>query len=269
MEPSVSKETALITGPSSGLGMDFARLFAADGSDLILVSRNAQKLDALAEELRAAHGVTVHVLPTDLSQPGSSQQVFEAVNALGLTVDALVNNAGFGHLAKFEKVSSEIYARNIQVNVSALTELTRLFLPGMLERRRGRILNVASTASFQPGPNAAVYFATKAYVRFFSEALSEELRGSGVTATALCPGPTKTGFGELAHMETSPLFRFAVESAPVARAGYRAMRSGRTTLVTGFGNKLLAFSSRIFPAWVVRKVTKALMSGPGLKEERK
>jgi short-subunit dehydrogenase len=262
------QETALITGPSSGLGMEFARLFAADGSNLILVSRNTAKLETLASELSTAHQVEVHVLPQDLSAPGASQRVFDAVQSRGLQVDVLVNNAGFGHLAKFEKIAVDEYARNIQCNVSAVTELTRLFLPGMLERRSGRILNVASTASFQPGPNAAVYFATKAYVRYLSEALSEELRGSGVTVTALCPGPTKTGFGELAHMETAPLFRFAVDAAPVARAGYRALRAGRTTIITGLGNKLLALSSKVFPGWIVRKVTMALMSGPGLKERR-
>jgi short-subunit dehydrogenase len=266
LESIVPKETALITGPSSGLGMEFARLFAADGSDLILVSRNQQKLEALAAELRQGHGVNVHVLPHDLSVPGSSQRVYDDVASRGLTVDVLVNNAGFGHLAKFEKIPVEVYAQNIQVNISAVTELTRLYLPGMIERKRGKILNVASTASFQPGPNAAVYFASKAYVRYFSEALSEELRGSGVTVTAFCPGPTKTGFGELAHMETAPLFRFAAESAPVARAGYQAMRSGRTTIVTGLGNKVLALNSKIFPGWIVRKVTMALMSGKGLKD---
>lgn len=258
----MAKETALITGPSSGLGMDFARLFAADGSDLILVSRNQEKLEALATELRAGHGVAVHVIPQDLSLTGASQRVFDAVTALGLTVDVLVNNAGYGFLSHFEDVTAQTYAENILVNVSAVTELTRLFLPGMLEHKRGSILNVASTASFQPGPNAAVYFATKAYVRSLSEALSEELSGTGVTVTALCPGPTQTNFGERAHMNAAPLFRYAVPSAPVARAGYRAMRAGRTTLVTGLGNKLLTLNAKLLPGWIVRKVTKWLMGVP-------
>ncbi|MCA9052762.1 MAG: SDR family oxidoreductase, partial [Planctomycetaceae bacterium] len=179
-EHRVAQETALITGPSSGLGMDLARLFAADGSNLILVSRNADKLEALATELRAGHGINVHVIPRDLSVPGSSRELFDEVTSRGLQVDVLVNNAGFGHLAKFQDIPLDTYTGNIQLNVTAVTELTHLFLPAMLERQRGRILNIGSTASFQPGPNAAVYFATKAYVRFFSEALAEELRGSGV-----------------------------------------------------------------------------------------
>lgn len=256
------QETALITGPSSGIGMELARLFAADGSQLILVSRNAAKLEALATELREGHKITVHVLPTDLSLPGAAQQVFDAVTKLGLTVDVLVNNAGFGHHAKFQDVPLATYTENIQVNVTALTELTHLCLPGMLARRLGRILNVGSTASFQPGPNAAVYFATKAYVRFFSEALSEELRGSGVTVTCLCPGPTKTGFGERSAMDQAPLFKTSMDAGAVARAGYRAMRSGRTRIITGLGNWLLAFSSKLSPDWIVRKVTQGLMALP-------
>ncbi len=261
------QETALITGPSSGIGKELARLFAADGSALILCSRNVEKLNALATELREGHGVPVTVIAKDLSQPGASQSLFDEINRAGLQVDVLVNNAGFGHLAKFQDVPVATYTANLELNVVALTELTRLFLPAMLERRHGRILNVASTASFQPGPNAAVYFATKAYVRSFSEAIAEELRGSGVTVTCLCPGPTKTEFGELSHMESGPLFRFPMQAAPVARAGYQAMRRGRTTIITGLGNKLLALNSKLMPGWIVRKVVMALQPVPPAEDE--
>lgn len=258
----MATEVALITGPSSGIGMELARLFAADGSELILASRNVEKLEALATELRAGHQVTVHVIPTDLSRPGAAQQLYDEVQRRGLSIDVLVNNAGFGHLARFQDVPLETYTGNLQVNVTAVTELMRLCLPGMLARNRGRILNVASTASFQPGPHAAVYFATKAYVRFLSEAVSEELRGTKVTVTALCPGPTRTEFVGKAEMEDSPLFRSLMDAATVARQGYRAMRGGQTRIITGWGNKLLAYTSKISPDWIVRKVTRALMGRP-------
>lgn len=258
----MGQETALITGPSSGIGMELARLFAADGSQLIFASRNVEKLELLASELRSGHGVTVHVIPTDLSVPGASRKLYDEVQSRNLAVDVLVNNAGFGHLAKFQDIPLETYTQNLQVNVAAVTELTRLFLPAMLERRRGAILNVGSTASFQPGPHAAVYFATKAYVRFLSEALSEELRGSGVTATCLCPGPTQTEFVGKADMDQAPLFRSLMDAATVARIGYRALRGGKTRVITGLGNKLLAYSSKVSPDWIVRRVTQALMGKP-------
>ncbi|MCA9057211.1 MAG: SDR family oxidoreductase [Planctomycetaceae bacterium] len=258
----MSQETTLVTGPSSGIGRELARLFAADGSQLILASRDEAKLNDLANELREGPGVTVHVLPTDLSLPGASQQLFDRVAQLGLDVDVLVNNAGFGHLSRFWELPVETYTANLQVNVTAVTELTRLFLPSMLERGQGRILNVGSTASFQPGPNAAVYFATKAYVRFFSEALTEELRGTGVTVTCLCPGPTKTEFVTKADMQSAPLFQSLMDASTVARAGYRAMRHGKTRIITGWGNKLLAYSSKVSPDWIVRRVTQMLIALP-------
>lgn len=256
------RETALITGASSGLGWELARLFAADGSDLILTARRVERLEALAAELRAGHGVHVRVIGLDLSRPGAARELFQQATADGAAVDVLVNNAGFGKLARFQDLPLETYTAMLELNVAALTELTRLFLPPMLARRRGAILNVASTASFQPGPHAAVYYASKAYVRSFSEALAEELRGSGVTVTALCPGPTKTGFGEDSAMEGTLLFRYAMEAAPVALAGYRALRRGRTVVITGLGNQLLALSSKLSPAWVVRKVVKWLQPPP-------
>ncbi|MFV0443696.1 MAG: SDR family NAD(P)-dependent oxidoreductase [Planctomycetaceae bacterium] len=258
----MANEIVLITGPSSGIGKELARLFAADGSELILASRNVEKLESLATELREGHGVTVHVVPSDLSVPGAAQALWNEIQSRGLAVDVLVNNAGFGHLAKFQDLPLETYTANLQVNVTAVTELMRLALPGMLERKRGRILNVASTASFQPGPHAAVYFATKAYVRFLSEAVSEELRGTKVTVTALCPGPTQTAFVDKSDMDKSPLFQSLMDASTVARLGYRAMRSGKTRTITGWGNKLLAYSSKVSPDWIVRKVTQSLMGKP-------
>jgi short-subunit dehydrogenase len=254
----VPQETALITGASSGIGLELAKLFAADGARLILVARSVDKLEQIAAELRARQGADVRVLGKDLSVPGAARELFSEATADGTQIDALVNNAGFGKLARFHEIDVEDYVRMLELNVVALTELTRLCLPGMLERRRGCILNLGSTASFQPGPHAAVYYATKAYVRFLSEALSEELSGTGVTATCLCPGPTETGFGEVSSMQHTLLFRHAMRVEPVARAGYRAMRRGRTTIVTGAGNKLLALSSKFMPGAVVRKVVKAI-----------
>lgn len=252
------QETALITGASSGIGLELARLFAADGATLILVARSVDKLERLATELRERHGVAVQVIGKDLSVPGAPQELYDEIVGAGTAVDALVNNAGFGKLARFHEIDLDDHVDMLELNVVALTQLMRLFLPGMVERGRGSVLNLGSTASFQPGPHAAAYYASKAYVRFLSEAVSEELRGTGVTVTCLCPGPTETGFGAVSSMQDTLLFRHAMRAAPVARAGYRAMRRGRTTIVTGMGNKLLAFSSKLMPAPLVRKVVKAL-----------
>jgi short-subunit dehydrogenase len=253
-----SHETVLITGPSSGIGLELARLFAADRSDLILVARSEDKLQSLANELRTAHGITVDVRVRDLSIPGSAQALFDELERDGRQVDVVVNNAGFGKMARFVDVDADTYARMVELNVATLTLLTRLFLPGMIARGRGGVLNLASTASFQPGPNCAAYYASKAFVRSLSEAIAEELRGTGVTVTALCPGPTKTGFSEVADMDDMLLFKFAMDVQPVALAGYRAFRRGATVKIPGVGNKLLAWSSKVFPSWIVRKVVKAM-----------
>lgn len=251
-------ETVLITGPSSGIGRELAKLFARDGSSLILVSRNVAELNRLRDELTAAHGVDVRVLAKDLSIPGAAAEVFAEATDDGRTIDVLVNNAGFGFMNRFDHIPAKDQVAMLEVNVVALTELTSLVLPGMRERKRGWILNVASTASFQPGPNAAAYYASKAYVRSLSEAIAEELRGSGVTVTCLCPGPTVTGFGARSGMGTTPLFRLAMQAGPVAEAGYRGMRAGRMRVIPGVGNKLLALCSKLFPHFIVRKVVQAL-----------
>lgn len=245
-------ERVLVTGASSGIGRELALQFAMHRNNLVLVARSRDKLEVLAEECRKTFGVQADVICADLSQEAEVRGVFEETERRGLQIDILVNNAGFGDLAHFWDVPADRYMQTIAVNVSALTHLTRLYLPGMRERKRGRILNVASTASFQPGPNVAVYFATKAYVLSLSEALWMELRGSGVTVTCLAPGPTKTGFGELAHIGHTPLFKFTCwEAEPVARIGYEATMKGKSLVIPGFINKVLAFSSRLWPRkWV-------------------
>ena len=253
-------EIALITGASSGIGEELAELFARDKSSLILVARSQDKLQALADRLSKTHGIQTLVLPCDLSRPDAPQTLFDAVTAAGWTVDCLVNNAGFGGMGYFEEIPLAEMNDMLQVNVVALSQLTRLFQPGMVARKRGRILNVASTAAFQPGPNAAVYYASKAYVRYFSEGLQTELAGTGVTVTCLAPGPTRTKFAEVARMEQTPAFQWnsmAVE--PVARAGYHGFRAGRTMVVPGLFNKVLQWSSKMSHWGIVKQVMKRIM----------
>src|ERR1051325_10241434 len=187
-------QTALITGASSGFGMEYAKLFAKDRHDVVLVARRRDRLEALAAELSKDHGVKAHVVAADLAKPGGAQQVIDEVRRLGLQIDFLVNNAGFATHGPFWQNDAAREAEEVQVNVTALVTLTRAFLPGMVERRRGRILNIGSTAGFPPGPFMAVYYATKAFVNSFSEALAYELRGTGVTSTVSCPGATDTEF---------------------------------------------------------------------------
>jgi len=190
--------TALVTGASSGIGLELARLFAGDGHDLVLVARSEGRLREIGEQLETAHGITATVVASDLSKPNAARDLVEALRAALIEIDVLVNNAGFGLSGAFIDNDPRTQLDMLQVNVVALTELTRLLLPPMVARRSGRILNVASTAAFAPGPLAAVYGATKAYVLSFSEAIGEELRHSGVTVTALCPGPTQSGFSAAA-----------------------------------------------------------------------
>ncbi|HUR83633.1 MAG TPA: SDR family oxidoreductase [Thermoanaerobaculia bacterium] len=250
------KLTALITGASSGIGLDLARLFAEDGHDVVLVARSGEKLRALASELSSKHDVQATVIVADLSKPDAARGVFVA----SPPVDILVNNAGHGTTGKFAETSIDAELDMIQVNVTALTHLTKLFLPHMLDRKRGRILNVASTAAFQPGPLMSVYYATKAYVLSFSEAIAEELGGTGVTVTALCPGPTATGFQAKANMSSEALLKVMkpVSSMEVARAGYRGMMRGQRIVIPGIKNKLGVEVLRISPRRVVTRVVRAL-----------
>ena len=255
-------ETALITGASSGIGLELARLLAQNGYGLILVARTAQRLEELGAQLRAEFQVEVAVLPADLSVAGAAQQLFAQIDERGLSVDVLVNNAGFATYGLFRETDLAIEVQEIELNVVSLTVLTKLCLPGMLSRGRGRVLNVASTAAFQPGPLMSVYFATKAYVLSFSEALSEELEGTGVTVTALCPGPTVTGFRDRAEMQSSKLFRQrrVMPAAKVAATGYAGMLAGKRIVIPGWQNKLLAQAVRISPRALVTKLVRGMQA---------
>jgi uncharacterized protein len=253
----MSVETVLVTGASSGIGLELARCFAADGCRLALVARKGNALEALATELRKVHKIQAQVVTADLGQADSPARLLAHLQHAGLKVDVLVNNAGFGAQGKFAELPLGRQLEMLQVNITSLTHLTGLLLPGMIERRRGGVLNVASTASFQPGPGMGVYYATKAYVLSFTEALAEEVAGKGVTITAVCPGPTSTNFGAAANMRTlGAVKKFSMSAEAVARIGHRAFRRGKVVAVTGFRNQLPAFLVRLFPRALVRKVTK-------------
>ncbi|PNY82140.1 SDR family NAD(P)-dependent oxidoreductase [Deinococcus koreensis] len=244
--------TALITGASGGIGEEIARQLAARGAHLILVARSEDKLQALAQELSAQHGVQSHVIALDLTRPEAGAELEREIAARGLQVDILVNNAGFGGFSEFWEQDAGEIGRMIAVNIAALTDLTRRFLPGMVQRGRGRVLNVASTAAFMPGPMMAVYYATKAYVLSFSEAVNEELRGRGVGVSALCPGPVETGFQAAADLNQSKLLsgpnRVAMLSAAqVAQIGVDAMLRGQAVAVAGRINQLQVLAPRFLP----------------------
>ena len=255
----MSVETVLVTGASSGIGLELAKCFAADGCRLVLVARKGSVLETLATELRKAHKIQAQVITADLSQPESPARLLAHLYSAGLKVDVLVNNAGFGAQGKFVELPLARQLEMLQVNITTLTHLTGLLLPGMVERRRGGILSVASTAAFQPGPGMAIYYATKAYVLSFTEALAEELAGTGLTVTAVCPGPTTTNFGAAANMRTLGLVKKVSMSArAVAVLGHRAYRQRRVVAITGLRNQIPAFLTRLFPRAAVRKTTKRL-----------
>jgi short-subunit dehydrogenase len=244
----------LITGANRGIGLELARQAAADGHSLILVALDASTLETAADELR--RGVTVHTIAEDLSQPGAAQRVFDRVRTLGAEVDCLMNNAGFGDYGAFSTSDLAKQERMIGVNVTALTALTRLFVPRMLERGRGHVLNVASVTGFIPGPLMSVYFATKHYVLAFSEALIEELRNSGVKVTALCPPPVRTAFSHAAQIvPASYMATTRTTPAEVARYGYRMMKRGKPVAVYSLWYKVLtAFLVRITPRFALRRL---------------
>jgi short-subunit dehydrogenase len=246
---------ALVTGASGGIGEEFARRLAADGYDLALVARSHSRLEEIADSLRQAHGARVDVLAIDLSHPSGPARVLEQLGQHQSRLDVLINNAGYGLAGEFAVAPELEILGQIQLNVAALTQVSRLVLPGMLLRRRGRILNVGSTAAFQPGPRMAVYFATKAFVLSFSEAIAYEVRGSGVSVTCLCPGPVATGFMSRAQLESSRLFRRgAMPVEQCVDAGYRALLRGQTLCIPGMSNKLLVWSERFAPRWVVTRI---------------
>jgi hypothetical protein len=226
----------------------------------VLVARRVERLEELGRELAQRYGVAAHVIAADLGDPASPARILRDVTERRGEVDLLVNGAGLGVHGFFADTPLERELETIRVNVLALTELTKLFLPGMLGRRRGVIVNVASTAAFQPGPLMAVYYATKAYVLSFTEALAEELRGTGVTATALCPGPTVTEFQKHAGIEDTPLFRgpLVSDAATVARAGYEGAMRGKRVVVPGFANRVLGYAARVGPRRLATRIARRL-----------
>ncbi|MEN9800720.1 MAG: short-chain dehydrogenase [Pseudomonadota bacterium] len=253
---------ALVTGGNSGIGLDLARLFARDGHDLVLVARDAGRLEQAAAELRGFK-VNVETCVADLGRPGGLDAVKAALGDRVGKVEVLVNNAGYGLQGAFAETPLEAELGMLQVNVVALTALTKWVLPGMVAARRGRILNVGSTAGFPPGPFMAVYYASKAYVNSLSQALSAELEGTGVTVTVLCPGPVETRFQAQAGMEGSRLMQMraaVLPSAEVAEQGYRAMREGEPLVVPGLVNKLGVFGQRFLPRAAITAMTRRLNS---------
>jgi uncharacterized protein len=246
-------KTALVTGASSGIGLEFAKLLALEGHDLVLIARRREALEDLARELAVKHGIAARVIAKDLANRAFAAEIFAEIETQRITVDILVNDAGVGLHGRFWETDLDRQLAIIDVNITALTALTGLFLPGMVARGRGRIVNVASTAAFQPGPYMAVYYASKAYVLSFSEALAEELAGTGVTATALCPGPTTSGFQEVAGLEDTLLFSgpLVMDAAKVARIGWAGARRGKRVVIPGLANRLMKETVRFSPRRLV------------------
>jgi short-subunit dehydrogenase len=261
MNASTTPRRALITGASGGIGYELAQLFAGDGWNLVLAARNADKLTEISGQLARRYQVAVQTVPIDLTEPGAAARLVEASRRAGEPIGALVNNAGFGIFGPFVGADPEQVRQLIQLNIMALTELTRLLLPEMVSQRSGYVLNVASAAAFQPGPLMAIYYASKAYVLHFTEAIAEEVAPSGVRVTALCPGPTETGFMERASMEDSKLFSSGVMTAKsVAEAGYQGLLRGKRVVIPGFKFKLLTTAVRFAPREWAAKIAMAMQS---------
>ncbi|MDQ2931196.1 MAG: SDR family oxidoreductase [Gemmatimonadota bacterium] len=262
MQNSIPRPLALVTGASSGIGADLARELARHGHDLVLTARRTSELEALATELRAL-GISATVVTKDLSAPGSARSLAAELEAARMQIDVLINNAGFGDVGPFVREEPDRIDAMLELNVAALTALTRAILPGMVARKRGRVMLVSSVGAFQPGPNMATYCATKAYVLSLGEAIARELRGTGVTLTTLCPGATLTGWAAASGAEALPLFTSTLvpkmTSAEVARAGYAAMMRGKPVLVTGALNRIVALGGRIFPRFIVYPASKLML----------
>jgi short-subunit dehydrogenase len=258
-----TRPVALVTGASSGIGAALARELAKHGHDLVLAARSVEPMQALAAELRHT-GAESAVVECDLSKPGAAERLAEQIAQRGLTIDVLINNAGLGVAGRFDHNDPARIGEILEVNIVALTELTRLLLPGMIERRHGRIMLVSSIAGFQPGPGMAVYFASKAYALSLGEALAHELRGTGVTVTTLCPGATATRFFEVAGATRAFIARrrhnLMMPAADVARIGYEALAAGRRVAVAGASNRLTAWAGRYAPHWLTLPVTERLMA---------
>lgn len=249
------RKTVLITGASGGLGLEFARIYAREGFDLVVVARSEGKLYKLKSELETQYDCHVWVLAQDLSQPDAAYEVFNYTLEKNITIDALVNNAGFGDFGNFWEVDAQRQTDLLQVNIMTLVQLTRYFLPGMVERRHGSALNLSSVAAFSAGPRMCLYYASKEFVRSFSEAVAEEVRSTGVTVTALCPGPTATGFEQAAQMKNSHMFSMfkPASAAAVAEAGFRAAQKGKTLRYCGWPTHTVSIAARLLPRSVCRR----------------
>jgi hypothetical protein len=257
--PFYAPRTALITGASSGIGLELAHLFARDGYRLVLLARNRNTLRQIGDDLQARYSVTVRIAPKDLAHPATPAELYQELQEAGIVLDVLVNNAGFGLAGAFQSTDWTLEAEMMQVNMVAATHLTKLFLP-QIRAREGKVLNVASTAAFQPGPFMSVYYASKAFLLSFSEALAEELDGTGITVTCLCPGPVKTNFQRRAYLEgramgNSPLL---VDVREVARIGYEGMKRGQRIVIPGWKNRVGVEMLRISPRAMVTKVVRRL-----------
>jgi short-subunit dehydrogenase len=260
---------AVITGASTGIGRELAFECAQDGYDLVLVARSAESLQRVADEVKAKTGRSCQIVPLDLTDPQAPQRLFDLLAPVRPEIEMLINNAGYGLMGFFHELDTTDEVKMVQLNVTALTHLTRLFLPGLIERKRshgrkGYVMNVGSTAAFQPGPLMAVYYATKAYVVSFSEAVHNEVKDKGVIVTAVCPGATRTEFQKRAGLGGAKLFAgpLVMDAATVAAQGYRAMKAGRSSVVTGMLNSFMALSVRLVPrqfaATMARKVHEAV-----------
>lgn len=259
----MARPVALITGASSGIGADLAREAAKDGHDVILSARRVEPMQTLACELET-YGASATILAADLSKPGGAEDLAGQIGQRGGAIDFLINNAGLGANGPFAESDMTRIGEMLEVNIAALTKLTRLIVPAMVARKRGRVMLLASTASFQPGPQMAVYCATKAYVLSFGEAIAYELRNSGVTVTTVCPGATATEFSRVAGTENIGLHRSAMasvmNSAEVARIGYRGAKAGRRVVITGMRNRLMALTARVSPHAMVLPIANSMMS---------
>ncbi len=252
-------KTALITGASSGIGKALAECFARDRYDVILTARRLDRLEAIAADLKSRYSIQATAIAADLQAADGAQKLHAAVQSRGITLSALVNNAGFGTYGPFHELPLERELAMVQLNVTTVVTLSRLFLPDLIANK-GKLMNLASTAAFQAGPYMAVYFASKAFVLNFSEALAAELSGTGVTVTAFCPGPTASGFQAAAQMEESAMVKGKKmpSSEDVAAAGYRAMQSGKAVYIPGFMNWLMAQGPRFVPRAIATQLTKAI-----------
>ena len=243
----------LVTGASAGLGAEFARQCARRGDEVVLVARRKERLEALAAEIGKAH-----VIAADLAAPQSAERLISELHARGLSVATLINNAGFGLAGKFADLPLDRQREMLDLNISALTSLCHLVLPAMRERRQGAILNVASTGAFQAGPGLGVSFATKAYVLSFTEALHQELKGSGIKVSALCPGPTATEFGEVAGIKSGPPGVFSSDARSVVAAGLKGLERNRAVVIPGIANKITVQSNRLIPRGAMRRMVASL-----------